>query len=427
MSILVLVLILVILVLMEIPIIFALAASALLYLLLDGGIPPLLVVQRIASGLESYVLLAIPLFIFSGNLFNRAGIAKRIFSFASNLVGHIRGSLAHVNIVASIIFSGISGIAQADAAGLGTVEVREMRRYGFEPAFSGAITAVSAVIGPIIPPSGIMIIYAVLSNTSVPELFLAGFIPGLLVALALMATVYILARSGTIVAPRLKRASFNNLAKSFLHAIPALAAPIFLISGILTGFATPTELGALTAVYAMILGFLYRELTWRSLGKCIADTVAICGVLVFIIAAATPFSAILALKGIPQLLADGLLAISTNKFVVLAIINVALLMIGCIMDTTAILLIAVPVLTPIISQLGIDPVHFGLVIIVNLLLGTLTPPFGILLFVMVEIASVNFKQIVKAVAPFYIPLLIFLIILIYVPQISLWLPRLFFR
>ncbi len=426
MSIWILILLITVLVLIQVPIVFALPASAIIYLLLDGSIQPLVVVQRIASGLESYVLLAIPLFIFAGNLFNSAGIAKRIFFFAKTLVGHIRGSLAHVNIFASVIFSGMSGVAQADAAGLGIIEVREMRRYGFNPAFSGAVTAVSAVIGPIIPPSGIIIIYAVLSDTSVPELFLAGIVPGLLMAGVLMLTVYMLVRRGKVQAPHFPRATFREIVRSTISAGPALLAPIFLISGILTGFATPTELGALTSVYAIILGFAYRELTWRTLMRSIAQTVAICGILVFIIAAATPFSAILALKGVPQQLADALLMISDNKFVILAIINVALLLFGCIMDTTAILLVAVPVLAPVIANLGIDPVHFGLIVVVNLLLGTLTPPFGILLYVMVEIAKVDFKQILRAVAPFYVPLFIFLMILIYVPQISLWLPRLFF-
>lgn len=427
MSIWFLIILLIILVLLEVPIVFALPASAILYLVIDGGISPLVVVQRIASGLESYILLAIPLFIFAGNLFNRAGIAKRIFAFATNLVGHIRGSLAHVNIFASLIFSGMSGVAQADAAGLGVIEVREMKRYGFDPAFSGAITAVSAVIGPIIPPSGIIIIYAVLANTSVPELFLAGVVPGLLMAAVLMLTVYVRVRRGKVHAPRFPRATIGTIARSTLDAFPALLAPIFLITGILTGFATPTELGALTSMYAIALGFIYRELSMRSLMRCISETVAICGILVFIIAAATPFSAILALKGVPQQLTDALLMLSDNKYVVLAIINVALLLFGCVMDTTAILLVAVPVLSPIVASLGVDPVHFGLVIVVNLLLGTLTPPFGILLYVMVEIANVEFKQILRAVAPFYIPLFIFLLVLIYVPQISLWLPGLFFR
>lgn len=415
--------ILAVLVLFEMPIVFALPASALMYLFITVSIPPMLVVQRIASGLESYVLLAIPLFIFAGNLFNTAGIATRIFDFAAACVGHIRGSLGHVNIVASVIFSGMSGVAQADAAGLGAVEVREMKRRGFTPEFSAAITAVSSIIGPIIPPSGIMIIYAVLADVSVPDLFLAGIVPGVLMSLFLMLFVYWLARTDRIVAPVVPRKTPAEVGLVFWRALPALAAPIFLIAGILSGFATPTQLGALTVVYAIFLGFLTGDLTAKGLWASIQDTVVTCGVLVFIIAAATPFSAILALEGVPQQLAAILLSISENPLIVLLIVNIALLIFGMVMDTTAILLVAVPVLVPVMSALGIDPVHFGIIMVINLLIGTLTPPFGILLFVMSEVAKVEYKPLLRQTAPFYIPLFIFLFVITYLPALSLSLPN----
>lgn len=414
--------ILAILVLLEMPIAFALPTAALLYLVIADTVPPMLVVQRIASGLESYVLLAIPLFILAGNLFNSAGIAARIFDFAVACVGHIRGSLGHVNIVASVIFSGMSGIAQADAAGLGAVEVREMKRHGFTPEFSAAITAVSSIIGPIIPPSGIMIIYAVLANVSVPDLFLAGIAPGVAMSVVLMGVVYWLASTGRITAPVVPRRTPAQIGRAFWRALPALAAPVFLIAGILTGFATPTQLGALTAVYAILVGFATRDLTPALLWKAIRDTVVTCGVLVFIIAAATPFSAILAIEGVPQQLAGLLLSISDNPLIVLLIVNVALLVFGTVMDTTAILLVAVPVLVPVMSMLGIDPVHFGIVMVVNLLIGTLTPPFGILLFVMTEVAKVDYRPLLRQVAPFYIPLFLFLLIVTYWPALSLTFP-----
>jgi len=417
-----LLLILAVLVLFEMPVAFALPTSALMYLIITDTIPPMLVVQRIASGLESYVLLAIPLFILAGNLFNSAGIAIRIFDFAVACVGHIRGSLGHVNIVASVIFSGMSGVAQADAAGLGAVEVREMKRHGFTPEFSAAITAVSSIIGPIIPPSGIMIIYAVLANVSVPDLFLAGIVPGVLMSLCLMAMVYWLARTGRIEAPVVPRRTPVEVGRAFWRALPALAAPVFLIAGILTGFATPTQLGALTAFYAIILGFATRELTAANLWISIKDTVITCGVLVFIIAAATPFSAILALEGVPQQLANILLSISDNPLIVLLVVNIALLIFGMVMDTTAILLVAVPVLVPVMMSLGIDPVHFGIIMVINLLIGTLTPPFGVLLFVMIDVAKVEYKPLLRQTAPFYIPLFLFLIVITYWPGLSLSLP-----
>lgn len=421
-----LLLILAALVLLEVPIVFALPASALLYLVISDGLPAMLVVQRVASGLESYVLLAIPLFIFAGNLFNSAGIAARIFDFAVACVGHIRGSLGHVNIVASVIFSGMSGVAQADAAGLGAVEVREMKRHGFTAEFSAAITAVSSIIGPIIPPSGIMIIYAVLADVSVPDLFLAGIVPGILMSICLMGVVYWLAKTNRIEAPVVARKTPKEIGVVFWRALPALCAPIFLIAGILTGFATPTQLGALTAVYAIILGFATRELTFAYLWVSIKDTVVTCGVLVFIIAAATPFSAILALEGVPQQLANLLLSISENPLIVLLIVNIALLIFGMVMDTTAILLVAVPVLVPVMATLGIDPVHFGIVMVINLLIGTLTPPFGILLFVMTEVAKVQYKPLLRETLPFFIPLFLFLGVITYWPALSMTLPDMVF-
>ena len=421
-----LLLILAILVLLEMPIVFALPTSALMYLILTDSFPPMLVVQRVASGLESYVLLAIPLFIFAGNLFNAAGISTRIFDFAAACVGHIRGSLAHVNIFASVIFSGMSGVAQADAAGLGAVEVREMKKRGFSPEFSAAITAVSSIIGPIIPPSGIMIIYAVLADVSVPDLFLAGIVPGILMALFLMIFVYWLAKTDRIEAPLVPRKGLPEIGFAFWRALPALAAPVFLISGILLGFATPTQLGALTVVYAIFLGIITGELKLSYFWKSTKETIVTCGALVFIIAAATPFSAILALEGIPQQLAAVLLSISDNPLVILLLVNIALLIFGMVMDTTAILLVAVPVLVPALKTLGIDPVHFGIVMVINLLIGTLTPPFGVLIFVMTEVAKVKYRPLLRQIAPFYLPLIIFLIIVTYFPSLSLSLPALVF-
>ncbi|MBF2735697.1 MAG: TRAP transporter large permease, partial [Betaproteobacteria bacterium AqS2] len=408
------------------PLVFALPAAALIYLGITGSIPEMLVVQRVASGLESYILLAIPLFILTGNLFNAAGIARRIFDFAQVLVGHIRGSLGHVNVVASVIFSGMSGVAQADAAGLGAIEVREMKRHGFAPSFSAAVTAASSIIGPIIPPSGIMIIYAVLADVSVPDILLAGVVPGVLMSLVLMGVIYGLAVTGRITAPVLPRRGAGEVWRAFTRALPALLAPVLFIGGMLSGYATPTQLGALTATYAVILGFATGELTAAGLIRAVRSTVTTCGILVFIIAAAVPFSAILALEGVPQQMADLLLGFSDNVVLVLLAVNVALLLFGCVMDTTAILLIAVPVLVPAMAQLGVDPVHFGLVMVVNLLIGTLTPPFGVLLFVMMEVAKVNYRSIIRSLLPFYLPLIAFLLVLTFAPGLSLWLPGLVF-
>jgi len=412
-------------VIVELPVGFALALSAMVLITIDLPMPVTIVVQRMASGIESFPLLAIPLFILAGNLMNRAGIAERIFNFAMALVGHIKGSTAHVNVVGSMVFAGMSGVAQADAAGLGTIEIKAMRREGFDPAFAGAVSAASAIIGPIIPPSVIMVVYAVNAQASVADLFLSGVIPGVIMGLSMMATIYFMAITGRIAAPVRPRASMVQLGQAFWAALPALIAPIFLVAGILIGVATPTELGALVVVYAVILGFWEKELTWRDLWQASVETLFTYGVLVYIIAAAVPFGWVVAVTEGPQKLADFMFALSDNKYVILALINVLLLIAGCFMETTAILLIATPTLLPIVMKLGVDPVHFGLMMIINLLIGTVTPPFGVILFIVMDIAQVSFARIVRAVMPFYVPLFLTLMLVTYWADMVLFLPRLF--
>jgi len=412
------------LVVLEVPVAVALALSAIAYLLIEQTVPLSLIVQRMAPGLDSFPLLAIPLFILAGQLLNRAGIAARIFEFALALVGHIRGSLAHVNIVASMIFAGMSGVAQADAAGLGTIEVRAMRKEGFDPAFSAAVTAASAIIGPIIPPSVIMVIYAVMAQVSVADLFLAGILPGVVIGLLLMATVWLMALTGRIHAPVRERAGVPAIGRAFVRALPALVAPVLLVGGILGGVATPTELGAMTVIYAIVLGFINRELTWRDVWRCCVETLITYGVLVFIISAAVPFGWVIAVENIPTQLAALMLSWTDSPYAILALINLLLLVVGCFMETTAILLIATPALLPLAQGLGIDPVHFGLIMIFNLLIGATTPPFGIILFIMMDIAKVSFGRLIRAMLPFYLPLGLALLLITYWPGLALWLPRL---
>jgi tripartite ATP-independent transporter DctM subunit len=354
---------------------------------------------------------------------NIGGIASRIFEFAVALVGHLRGGLAQVNIFASLIFAGMSGVAQADAAGLGTVEIKAMKKEGFDAAFAAACSAASAIVGPIIPPSVIMVVYGVLAQVSISDLFLAGLVPGFLIGGLLMLTVWFLVATGRVHAPVQPKANRQALGRSFLRAIPPLMAPVILVVGLLSGVATPTELGAITVVYAIALGFAYRELTLKRLFACISETAVTSGVLVFIMAAAVPFGWAIAVNNVPAQLAAWLLEITTNKWLILAMINVLLLVIGCFMETTAILLIAVPTFLPLVIQLGIDPIHFGLIIILNLLIGATTPPFGVLLFIVQDIAKVSFGALVRAILPFYVPLAIALLMITYWPDLSLWLPR----
>lgn len=407
----------------ELPVAFALATAALTWLLFGSPVPMSLVVQRMSSGIDSFPLLAIPLFVLAGNLMNVGGIASRIFEFAVALVGHLRGGLAQVNIFASLIFAGMSGVAQADAAGLGTVEIKAMKKEGFDAAFAAACSAASAIVGPIIPPSVIMVVYGVLAQVSISDLFLAGLVPGFFIGGLLMVTVWFLVATGRVYAPVQPKANVKALGRSFVRAIPPLMAPVILVAGLLSGVATPTELGAITVVYAIVLGFVYRELTWKRLYNCIGETFVTTGVLVFIMAAAVPFGWAIAVNNVPAELASWLLSITTNKWVILALINVLLLVVGCFMETTAILLIAVPTFLPLVMQLGIDPIHFGLIIILNLLIGATTPPFGVLLFIVQDIAKVSFGALVRAILPFYVPLGVALIMITYWPELSLWLPR----
>ena len=414
-----------VLVILEVPVAFAMGLASIASIVFTQPIPLSIVVQRMGTGLDSFVLIAIPLFVLAGHLLNRAGIADRIFEFTAAAVGHIRGGLAHVNVVASMIFAGMSGVAQADAAGLGVVEVNAMRKEGFDPAFAAAVSAASAIIGPIIPPSVIMVVYAVMVQASVADLFLAGFLPGILMGGSLMVMIYWMVRTGRVKAPPTKRMSVPLVGRTFVRALPGLAAPILLTVGLLAGVATPTELGALTVVYAAALGFIQRELTIADLLSAMRETLVTCGVLVFIIACAVPFGWIVATSQAPMKLAMFLTSISGDNMVILAIINVALLVAGCFMETTAILLIATPALYPTIVALGIDPVHFGIIIVVNLLIGTLTPPFGVILFIMMDIAKVSLAQMTRAVLPFYIPLVFTLIVVTYWADFVLYVPRLF--
>lgn len=412
---------------LEVPILFAIPLSSFLYIWLDGSVPFYLVSGRIASGLESFVLLAVPLFILAGNLLNTSGIASRIFTLAQKTVGHIDGGLAHVNVVASVIFSGMSGVAQADAAGLGAIEIREMRKVGFSNEFSAAITAASAIIGPIIPPSVMMIVYSVLADASTPELFLAGVLPGLIVSFLLMLTIWIMSRKGLVYAPKEKLPTLREWFQAFREGFWAVLAPVFLLAGILTGLATPTELGAITCCYAVILGLCYRELTVKKFMLSVYNTVVSCGVMVSIVAMAVPYSGVLAIKRVPEQLSALVLGFGNEQWVVLLTVNVVLLLLGCVMESTAILLITVPVLVPIMKSIGVDAVHFGVIMVLNLLIGTITPPFGVLLFVMMDVAKVKFGALVKAIAPFYIPILICLAIVTYWPELVMLLPNYFFR
>jgi tripartite ATP-independent transporter DctM subunit len=415
------------LVAIETPIAFALGLASLGYLLLEGRTPLVILVQRMTSGLDSFPFLALPLFVMAGMVFSQGGIARRIYDLARALVGHVTGGLAHVNVVGSMIFAGMSGTAQADAAGMGIIEIEEMKAEGFDPAFAGAVTAASAIIGPIIPPSVIMVIFCVMTEVSVADMFVGGFIPGLLMGLALMAMIYWMARTGRVVAPTRPRAPFRDVARAFWRALPALLAPVLLVGGLLAGVATPTELGALVVVYGIVLGLLYRDLTWRAVWRLTGEAAVMYGVLVFIVSVAFPFGWLVAVNQLPATVARWMLELTTSPLLILLLINLFLFVAGCFMETTAILIISVPVFFPLAQRLGVDPVHFGMMVIVNLLIGTNTPPFGISLFITMQIAGVSFARITRAVLPFLIPMVATLLVITFFPEVVLFLPRLLLR
>ena len=407
------------------PVTVALGVGSLIFISLEGT-PSVVVLHRMVSGIDSFPLIAVPFFILAGHLMNSAGITTRIFDFAKALVGWMHGGLGHVNIGASIIFAGMSGAAVADAGGLGTIEIKAMRDAGYDDDFSVGITAASSTIGPIIPPSLPLVIYGVMASCSIGELFAAGLIPGLLMGLSLMIMVTLYARKRNY--PRDAAFSASRLWDSFKKAFLPLQTPTIIIGGILSGIFTPTEAAIAAVAYALILGlFVYRTLTWRHILRVSMDTIETSAAILMIVASATIFAWILIDQQVAVILADALLGFSQNKTVILIIIMAVVLLIGCFMETIAAITILVPVLLPISQQVGIDPVHLGLIVILNLMLGLLTPPVGMVLYVLSKVSGVKFEQCVTATAPFIVPLLIVLAMITFIPEIAMWLPQIAYR
>ena len=408
-----------------VPVTVALGVGSLLFILMEGT-PSVVVLHRMVSGIDSFPLIAVPFFILAGHLMNSAGITTRIFEFAKAMVGWLHGGLGHVNIGASIVFAGMSGAAVADAGGLGTIEIKAMRDAGYDDDFSVGITAASSTIGPIIPPSLPLVIYGVMASVSIGELFAAGLIPGLLMGLSLMIMVTLYARKRNY--PRDAAFSFIRLWQTFKKAFLPLQTPTIIVGGILSGIFTPTESAIAAVVYALFLGlFVYRSLTWRHILRVSMDTIETSAAILMIVASATIFAWILIDQQVAVILADALLGFSQNKTVILIIIMAVVLLIGCFMETIAAITILVPVLLPIAQQVGIDPVHLGLIVILNLMLGLLTPPVGMVLYVLSKVSGVKFERCVTATAPFLVPLLIVLGLISFIPEIALWLPNIAYR
>jgi TRAP-type C4-dicarboxylate transport system permease large subunit len=451
-----------------IPVAVAMAGSVLAYILWAGGLPPFVVIHRMVGGIDSFPLLAVPFFILAGNLMNNAGITNRIYNYALALVGWLKGGLGHVNVVGSVVFAGMSGTAIADAAGLGTIEIKAMKDHGYSSEFAVGVTAASATLGPIIPPSLPFVIYGMMANVSVGALFLAGILPGVLMAVLMMLTVsYFAHRNGwgadiKFQWPRVIKALAETLVViawpvtmwllivkaglppqatvaaglvvlfaadkffSFQAVLPIMT-PVLLIGGMTTGIFTPTEGAIAACLWSMVLGFAwYGTLSWKMFVKVCLDTVETTATVLFIVAAASIFGWMLTATGVTADIAAWVLAFTKEPWVFLLLANLLMLFVGCFLEPTAAITILVPILIPICQQLGIDLVHFGLVMVLNLMIGLLHPPMGMVLFVLARVAKLSVERTTMAILPWLAPLLGSLVIITYFPKVVLWLPKMFF-
>lgn len=409
--------------LVGVPVFIALAGSSLLYTHFIAGIPDFVILHRMAGGIDSFPLLAVPFFILAGNLMNSAGITNRIYDFAVAAAGWMRGGLGHVNIIGSIIFSGMSGTAIADAAGLGTIEIKAMKDHGYSTEFSVGVTAASATLGPIIPPSLPFVIYGMMANVSIGALFLGGVIPGLVMSALMMAYVTWYARRNGIGSDQVFR--WKVLGVTFIAALPALMTPIIILGGMVFGWFTPTEAAIAACAWALMLGgVLYRSLSLKQLYKITLDTIETTAAILLIVGAASLFGWVLTTTRITEQATEALLRITDNPYIILLLINVLLLVVGCFLETIAAISILVPVLMPVILKVGIDPIHFGLVMTLNLMIGLLHPPLGMVLFVLARIANLSIERTTMAILPWLVPLLLSLIAITLIPELTLWLPRL---
>lgn len=405
---------------LRVPVALAMIISSILTLLVDGTVPMVVVPQRLWGGLESFPLLAIPFFVFAGVLMNYGGGAEAIFRFFLTLLGHIRGGLAYVNVMASVVFAGMSGAATADAAGLGAVEIEAMKKSGYRPEFAAAVTAASSTIGPIIPPSIPLIVYGVMAQVSVGELFIAGIIPGLLMGVAIMAIIAIVLRKENH--PVEARSSVAEIASSFLASFWALLAPVVILGGIFSGVFTPTEAGAVAALYALVLGIIYKGIRWNNIGSMVVESLLATAQVTFIVAAAGLFGWVLTRYGFPRFVADLLLSITTDKHTALLLIGLAMLVAGCFIDALSLLIMMTPVVVPIALAFGIDLTQMGVVLVLACMIGLNTPPVGICLYIVSDLARVPMMRVAREMIPFYLALFLTLVLISLVPFLTIYLP-----
>lgn len=418
------VLLMIILILLGLPVAFALGISSLVYLLVEG-VDLSMVAQSLVRGVDSFTLLAVPFFLLVGELMNSGGITNKIIAMARVMVGHFKGGLAQVNNVASIIFSGISGSATADTVALGSVLIPAMEKEGYEKKFAAAITAASSIVGPIIPPSITLIIFGIVTSQPIGPLLIAGIIPGLLTIISLMVYTYFVSVKRNY--PSYPKATFKESRKTFFSGIPALLLPVIIVVGIISGIFTPTESAAVAVLYGIIITFFfYKNVNIRSFGAILKKTSYESAKILFIIAAATIFAWVVTKSRVSVTIGDFLFSFSTNPTVILTLIVVFLLLIGLFLLPSEAIIIFAPILTPIVMQVGIDPIHFGVLMVLTLTIGGATPPVGILLYIVADIAKISYGKLVKEMLPMYIPLVATVLLTAYVPYLSLVIVKMFF-
>lgn len=412
----------ILLLLLQVPISFVLGITTIIYILLSGNEGLLSTApQRLYSGLENYGLLAIPLFMMAGELMNSGGITKRLIDFSKTLVGHFRGGLAYVNVISNMLLASIIGSATAQIAMMSRVMVPSMEKEGYSREFSASTTAAAGLLGPIIPPSMLFIIYGVSSGASIGKMFLAGIMPGILLGLAF--ALFIAYVGFKQQWPTHKRAPFTVMVKSFFNVIPALLVPVIIIAGILSGAFTPTESAAIACVVALIVGLAYKELKWKDIPSIMVNTAVSTATITMLIAMANLFGWMLSFEQIPQSIASWMMSLTDNPWVFLFIVNIFLLIVGMFMDGIAALIILVPVFAPLLASYGIDPIHFGIIICINLTIGLLTPPVGAGLYIASALGNVKLELLTKAILPFLAVSIVVLLIITYWPQMVLWIPN----
>ena len=405
----------------NIPVAISLGMASIMILLLGKSVPLLVVVQRLFTATDSFPLMAVPFFMLAGALMEYGGISRRLVKFAQSLVGALSGGLALVAIMGSMFFAAISGSAAATTAAIGAIMIPEMIKRKYDVKYSAAIQAASGSIGVIIPPSIPLVVYGVLTGTSIGALFMGGFFPGILMGASLMVTAYVIAKYKGYKGET--SINIKNIITTFKDSIIALLMPLIILGGIYGGIFTPTEAAVIAVVYAMIVGiFIYKEIDWKNFKEIMVKSTISTAVVMFLIATASLFGWILTWEEIPQQVAKGITHFTSNPIVIIIIINLVYLLVGTFLDTVAAILIFVPIFFPVVTAVGINPIQFGLITVVNLAVGMITPPFGICLFVACSIAKIKLEDIVKAIWPFFLALLIDILIVSYIPWISTWLP-----